>query len=56
MIEIDGDIHLTEENKLYDANRTVELASFGIKVIRFTNAEVLANPENVLEVILKTIS
>lgn len=43
VIEVDGDIHDVEGNKEYDENRTAELESFGITVIRFRNAEVLKN-------------
>ena len=42
VIEIDGEIHI--QQKEYDAFRTNTLNEKGYKVIRFTNAEVLANP------------
>jgi len=51
VIEIDGEIHFTPENILYDQFRTEELASLGLKVIRFKNEEVLENISNVLMVI-----
>jgi len=42
VIEIDGEIHLQQRE--YDALRTNTLNEKGYKVIRFTNAEVIANP------------
>jgi very-short-patch-repair endonuclease len=49
-IEIDGGIHLVEEQIEYDKNRTVALNNWGIEVIRFTNEEVL---HSMLEVLRK---
>ncbi len=40
IIEIDGGIHLSKEQKEYDVGRTFELNEWGIKVIRFTNSQV----------------
>jgi very-short-patch-repair endonuclease len=45
VIEIDGKIHLQQQE--YDAIRTNTLNERGYKVIRFTNNEVFANPQNV---------
>jgi very-short-patch-repair endonuclease len=41
VIEIDGGIHQRSEVKERDENRTVELERMGLKVIRFTNDEVM---------------
>jgi very-short-patch-repair endonuclease len=41
VIEVDGGIHNTIENKEYDISRTVELERFEIEVIRYTNEQVL---------------
>ena len=46
VIELDGEIHKFQGD--YDAGRTAELERFGIKVIRFTNQEVLTDIENVV--------
>jgi very-short-patch-repair endonuclease len=46
VIELDGEIHLSR--KEYDEGRTAELERFGLKVIRFSNNEVLTNIENVI--------
>ena len=43
VIEIDGGIHKSKEQKEYDIGRTAELEHWGIKVIRFTNEEVENN-------------
>jgi very-short-patch-repair endonuclease len=51
VIEVDGEIHNTKENKEYDDNRTVEFESYGITVLRFTNDEVLNNIEMVRSII-----
>jgi very-short-patch-repair endonuclease len=49
VIEIDGDTHFTDEGKAYDKERTARLESYGLKVIRFTNSQVLRNFEAVRE-------
>ncbi|MUP38439.1 endonuclease domain-containing protein [Labilibaculum euxinus] len=48
VIELDGNIHDSEENKEYDEGRTAELEYLGVKVIRFTNEEVINSMTNVL--------
>lgn len=47
-VEIDGPYHLDEEQQKRDAKRTAELESLGIRVIRFTNDEVLSTIQSVL--------
>lgn len=49
VIEIDGESHFTEDGIKYDKIRTAFMESLGIKVIRFTNKEVMENIEGVLE-------
>jgi len=56
VIEIDGGIHKINENKEYDENRSCELEQIGLKVIRFTNEEVINNINCVLEKIKKTFT
>mgnify|MGYP000848844986 FL=1 len=51
VVEIDGGYHKTQLE--YDNGRTYELEHFGIKVIRFTNEEVLNNIDKVLDAIKK---
>lgn len=54
VIEIDGLIH--EKQKEYDQTRTQILNSLGMKIIRFSNQEVLANLDNVLKKLKKEIA
>jgi very-short-patch-repair endonuclease len=53
VIEIDGGIHLDEEQRQRDIGRTFELEKYGIEVMRFSNEEVLYDYEKVLEKIKK---
>ena len=55
VIEIDGKIHVQPENKAYDISRDIILKEFGIEIIRFSNEEVLNNPESVICKIGSTI-
>jgi very-short-patch-repair endonuclease len=56
VIEVDGDIHLSEKNIEYDDSRTGELERFGLKVIRFRNEEILNYPDKVINEIKIIIS
>ena len=47
VIEVDGESHFTEEGRLYDLERTQVLAGYGLKVIRFTNEQVMREFEGV---------
>lgn len=55
VIEVDGGYHNNPEQIEYDAIRTFEIEEYGIKVIRFTNSEVLSNIDWVLQEIKKNI-
>jgi len=55
-IEVDGSIHDLPENKRYDIGRSNILNDFGIKVIRFTNKQILNDLDNSVEIILKTVT
>jgi very-short-patch-repair endonuclease len=48
-IELDGGGHNTEEQRLFDAERTKILEGAGIHVIRFWNGDVLNSLESVME-------
>ena len=50
-IELDGSQHYTPEGKLYDLKREEYLASQGIFVLRFSNADVLENLRGVCQAI-----
>jgi cyclase len=49
VIEIDGGIHLRSENKEYDISRGIILKEFQIEILRFTNDEVINEPDLVIE-------
>lgn len=53
VIEIDGDSHAEQEQ--YDAERTRNLESLGIEVVRYTNDDVLNNMEGVYEDLEKKV-
>lgn len=55
IIEIDGDYHNTNEQKEKDIERTQILNCNDIRVIRFTNEDIINNIENVLLEISKYI-
>jgi very-short-patch-repair endonuclease len=46
VVEIDGEIH--EGQIEYDDGREAEIEKYGIKIIRFTNDEVINNLDNVV--------
>jgi very-short-patch-repair endonuclease len=48
-IEVDGSVHENEDAKEYDLNRTAELETLGITIIRFNNEEVLNDLNEVLQ-------
>lgn len=49
VIEIDGDSNYTDEGKVYDEKRSRTLKSYGLKILRFTNIDVLKNLEGVCQ-------
>jgi len=49
VIEVDGSQHFSDEVTSYDRIRDEYLSSLGLRVLRFTNTEVLTNTEGVLE-------
>ena len=55
VIEIDGDHHLEKNKKEYDENRTIDLEQYGIKVIRYTNNQILNDIKSVKKDLLKKI-
>ncbi|HHZ64778.1 MAG TPA: endonuclease domain-containing protein [Flavobacteriales bacterium] len=56
VIEVDGGIHLLPEQREYDIGREEEMEQFDIRIIRFTNKEVLGNIEKVIEGIKASIT
>ena len=47
VIELDGDSHFNPAAHRYDAERTRVLEALGLRVLRFTNAEVMASFDSV---------
>jgi very-short-patch-repair endonuclease len=47
-VEIDGDVHESDDVKIYDLERQKYLEQFGVSFLRFSNEEVLASLETVL--------
>ncbi len=53
IVEIDGKIH--QQQKEYDAERTKQLERYGFTVLRFSNEEVIAATDKVIEKIKDTL-
>ena len=51
VVEVDGSQHFEEGGVFHDAERTEILRSYGLRVLRFTNIEVLNETESVLTAI-----
>jgi very-short-patch-repair endonuclease len=56
VIEIDGEIHFDKKAKKYDSGRTGELEKMGLRVIRFTNDQVLYKLDSVISEIFEVIT
>ena len=56
VIEVDGEIHNDEIASRYDLGRTEVLNNFGLKVIRFTNNQILYSLDSVIEKIQREIT
>lgn len=56
VIEVDGAQHYTREGLEYDRIRTAYLEACGLKVIRFSNREVMTNLAGVAEKILGVLA
>ena len=52
VIELDGDQHGTSRGIAYDTVRSDFLTRHGCRVLRFSNSDVLKNPDDVAEAIL----
>jgi len=53
VIEVDGESHFTPEAQEYDRKRTEILQGYGLKVVRFTNQQIMNNFEGVYSIIQK---
>ena len=56
VVEVDGGQHFEPTQRLADAERTAMLSDMGLRVLRFTNAEVLGNTDAVVEAILWVVA
>ena len=56
VVEVDGDVHFNDESQEHDDGCTGEMEKFGIKVIRFTNEQVLYNQDIILKQINEFIT
>ena len=56
IIEVDGEYHLTEEQKELDKIREEKLTSLGFTTLRFSNEQVLQDTDNVKRIILQTMN
>ena len=54
-IELDGSQHYEAAGQLHDAQRTEYLESFGIRVLRFSNPDVMQHFEGVCRVIANAV-
>jgi very-short-patch-repair endonuclease len=54
-VEVDGDHHADASQRAYDARRNEYLASRGIRVLRFSDRDVLTETDSVLDAIVKAI-
>ena len=55
VVELDGSQHCSPEEIQYDQNRTIFLQSQGLRVLRFSNLDVMRQFEAVCEVIDKAL-
>jgi len=55
VIEIDGNIHEIQQIKERDEGRTYEINELGLKLIRFTNDEVINETKKVVEKIIEEL-
>jgi len=55
-IEVDGEIHLIKEVREHDAGRQHDIEKLGIKILRFTNKEIMEDLETVKKRIMLEIS
>jgi very-short-patch-repair endonuclease len=55
VIELDGSQHFEPEQQAYDQKRTAFLQQHGLKVLRFSNLDVLQHIESVMTVIFEAL-
>ena len=55
VVEVDGGQHYSNEVIEYDKVRNEYMAGLGLRVLRFTNVDVLTNVEGVIDIIERNI-
>ena len=55
VVEVDGSQHMGDDHAQQDKGRDRELASLGLKVLRFTSRDVLKARDAVVECIYRTV-
>jgi len=55
VIECDGPVHEDNERWHHDQNRDAYMIAQGLRVLRFSNAEILNEPDSVLDEIVKRL-
>ena len=55
VVEVDGDQHGADGAQAYDAKRTASLEALGWRVLRFSNAQVMREMDEVLDTILAAV-
>jgi very-short-patch-repair endonuclease len=56
VIEVDGEIHMNEDVMEDEDGRSHDIEELGIKILRFTNKEIIENTDLVIKRILEEIS
>jgi very-short-patch-repair endonuclease len=56
VIELDGAQHFESEHRIRDEERDAQLASLGLKVLRFDDRQVLMETDAVMDVIFRVVS
>ncbi len=55
VVELDGEIHDTREQKAWDENRDIYLQQRGFQVLRFCNEAVFNDPDSILQRIYEAL-
>ena len=56
VVEIDGDSHASDGAQVYDAERTAYLQELGLRVVRFSNREVMESLDGVYERLVEELT
>jgi len=55
VLELDGGIHEEERQKVHDENRDANLKALGFRIVRFTNDELMEDPDSFLDKVRQQI-